>query len=153
MRVKTGGICCVMTMPGISRGNTLRIWLVASVPPVDAPMATSMLFSPPPVGICSGKGTGAASLFAAEASLRTRRTKRAMEAILIFEASSLEKFSISPASGLAIKSTAPACNASNTIPFAALTTIMGMGCWGMRSFKNSIPFMPGISTSNVITSG
>ena len=36
--VNPGGICCTITIPGVSTGNWGRIRVMAWVPPVDAPM-------------------------------------------------------------------------------------------------------------------
>ncbi len=39
MRENTGGICCTITIPGMLSGKALIIVLIASVPPVEAPIA------------------------------------------------------------------------------------------------------------------
>ena len=51
------------------------------------------------------------------------------------------------------KSTAPADRASNTRRSREDTRITGRGTTGSSCFKKSMPFIPGISTSRVITSG
>ncbi len=38
--VNSSGMCCVMTIPGASGGMTARMCSMATVPPVEAPMAT-----------------------------------------------------------------------------------------------------------------
>lgn len=58
-----------------------------------------------------------------------------------------------PGSGLRTKSTAPADRASNTRRSREDTRITGRGTTGSSCFKKSMPFIPGISTSRVITSG
>ena len=79
-----------------------------------------------------------------------------MEAMRSFE-SSVEKnrfleFAIL-ISGFLTKSTAPAESASNTLRLREETRMTGSGFDGRSCFKNSIPFIPGISTSKVTTSG
>ena len=60
---------------------------------------------------------------------------------------------LSAPSGLRTKSTAPAASASKTRRFRLDTRITGSGCSGRSCRKKSIPLVPGISTSSVITSG
>ena len=58
-----------------------------------------------------------------------------------------------PGSGLRTKSTAPADRASNTRRSREDTRMTGRGTAGSSCLRKSMPFMPGISTSRVITSG
>src|ERR1700709_717310 len=48
-RVNPGGMCCVMTTPGESGGRFISTSLVASVPPVDAPMKISFSVDSRPI--------------------------------------------------------------------------------------------------------
>ena len=41
LAVNSGGMCCTMTVPGASPGMPPMTWWSASVPPVDAPIASS----------------------------------------------------------------------------------------------------------------
>ena len=63
------------------------------------------------------------------------------------------KASFCPGSGLRTKSTAPADRASNTRRFREETRITGSGYCGSSFLRKSMPLIPGISTSEVITSG
>ncbi|GFI38070.1 hypothetical protein IMSAGC015_02259 [Lachnospiraceae bacterium] len=142
-------------MPGISAGSSFNTARVASVPPVDAPIPIIVESSTfrerggNGIGLLAAGCSGAAG---AGLPIRTLAT----DAVLTLEAraeknSSLELLWL--ISGLRTKSTAPADSASNTLRFNEDTRITGNGLVGRSCFKNSIPFIPGISTSIVMTSG
>ena len=134
-----------MTTPGISLLNLLTTSNMASVPPVEAPIAT--IRSVPPL-IC---------VVIEPASTRFNLPTFAVDAILTFVANSCVKklfnCSLVKLSGLLTKSTAPASSASNTLSLNALIITTGNGYCGISFLKNSIPLILGNSTSNVITSG
>ena len=134
-------------MPGMLAGSRLSTFSVASVPPVEAPR---------PMTVCSGapsppKRSGAAG---AAGWGRLARDNLAWEATIILWVRAWRKDSrLSTASGLRTKSTAPAASASKTRRLREETRMTGRGCDGRNCFKKSMPLMPGISTSSVITSG
>ncbi len=151
--VKPSGICCVTTMPGVFSGSSFSTLSVASVPPVDAPMAmiNEFIFKEPFVSRIGPFCTGAATIAGAVAGTRTFAT----DAILIFSirfAINAVTFCLSM-SGFRTKSTAPAESASNTLRFSEETSITGTGYFGISCFTNSSPVIFGISTSSVTTSG
>ena len=144
-------MCWTITMPGISAGRRFRTSRVASVPPVEAPrpmMVRSRSERPPtPAGETEDR-EGAAGETAA------RRRTLAQEATTIFWARESRKDCLlSVPSGFRTKSTAPAARASKTLRFRDETRITGRGVTGSSSLRKSIPLVPGISTSRVITSG
>ena len=98
-------------------------------------------------------GIGAAAA-AAGAAARFRTWAEA--AMLIFPLSSPTNRARSAplcTLGFSTKSTAPASRASSTLMGRELTTITGTGWMGMSFFRKSMPFIRGISTSRVTTSG
>ena len=119
---------------------------MASVPPVDAPIATTV---PAPV----------LYLFCLKLWLPTRFSfpTCTVDAIFIFVISSpLINSAICSAvipDGLLTNSTAPADIASNTLSLNALITTVGSGYCGISFLKNSMPSIRGSSMSSVITSG
>ena len=58
--VKPGGICCVMTMAGISAGRCTKTSLMASVPPVEAPMKINFSVDRRPSSPAAGAGADTA---------------------------------------------------------------------------------------------
>ena len=164
--VNPGGICWTITMPGMSAGSRLSTSRVASVPPVEAPspMMVWSRFMPLECPSAVGGATGAAGAVAvgadveaaawwAAAWMRQGETL-AQEATTIFWDRERRKDSrLSTPSGLRTKSTAPAASASKTRRFRLDTRITGSGCSGRSCRRKSMPLVPGISTSSVITSG
>ena len=138
-----------MRMGGMVLGKGLSTLYIASVPPVEAPMAmtisdTSFTFFSKPVG----RGSGPNCFF----SVPTL----AIEAIFIFITTSIIKESSVPflnTSGFLTKSTAPASNASKTLFPSELMTTTGTGYWGRSFLRKAMPSILGISMSKVTTSG
>ena len=156
MAVNPSGICCVMTMPGISAGSCFKTARVASVPPVDAPSAMTVDRNES----CLPANRGFFGAVVVEAAVDVVRLREAHltfanEAMWILEFKAEKNCSLETIfiSGFLTKSTAPAESTSNTFRFREDTRTTGIGCRGRKSFKKSIPFNPGISTSIVITSG
>src|SRR6202162_1249011 len=155
-------MCCTMTIPGASAGRWARTSLMASVPPVDAPMAMIRSVVAKCVGALRFGNTTPASWRAATGSAGGPTTGRIWACAAFF---TLEM--ISPAAslipcatsttGLATKSTAPKLSASSAtaapccVSDEHMTT--GMGRNRMRLRRNARPSMRGISTSSVSTSG
>src|ERR1700733_508493 len=160
--LKAFGMCWVMTIPGMSDGRPMSTCLMASVPPVDAPMAMMRSVVAKCVGALRFGSTASASWLSTTASDGTSSNGRtwACAAIFTLEMISRED-SLMPwmtsTVGLATKSTAPKLSASSATvaPFCVreehITT--GMGRSRMRLRKNARPSMRGISTSSVSTSG
>src|SRR3990167_3021745 len=149
-----------MTTPGESAGNRIKISLIASVPPVDAPININFSVEMRPIAIgallrfdnCSAPTRSEATrgifwIFAAAAT-------RILSTILV--ASSLIP-STKPIRGLATKSTAPNSNAfivtsaPRSVSVEIITT--GMGRNRIKRPKKSRPSIFGISISSVMTSG
>ncbi len=118
---------------------------VASVPPVEAPRP---IITWSREGFAPSRG----ALGTATGTAGARRTF-APAAAMTFWVNAVIKTSFWPGSGLRTKSTAPADRASNTRRFREDTRITGRGYLGSSFLRNSIPFMPGISMSEVMTSG
>src|SRR5882757_1845690 len=160
--LKAAGMCCAMTMPGTSDGRWVRTSLMASVPPVDAPMAMIRSVVAKCVGALRFGSTTPASwrsaTFIAEASTNGRTWARAaiLTLAMISCADSLMPCATSTV-GLATKSTAPRARASSATaaPFCVSEEHMttGMGRSRIRLRRNARPSMRGISTSRVSTSG
>src|SRR5882757_8789324 len=160
--LKAAGMCCAMTMPGTSEGRWVRTSLMASVPPVDAPMAMIRSVVAKCVGALRLGSTTPASwrsaTFIAEASTNGRTWARAaiLTLAMISCADSLMPCATSTV-GLATKSTAPRARASSATaaPFCVSEEHMttGMGRSRIRLRRNARPSMRGISTSRVSTSG
>ena len=153
-------MCCTMTTPGIVGGSIFTIRRMASVPPVEAPMAMTLSVelasarsSCPETGRCAG------SCFFCCAS-RFQASRLAAAAIFTLARSS---FIMAPRPlaisdfGLFTKSIAPASKASMVIcpprSVRALTMITGSGYCAIRRRKKATPSIRGISTSSVSTSG
>ena len=138
-----------MTIPGTSPSIPDNTEYIASVPPVDAPIAITF------VAYCSLQAlalpTSLSYLILLKFPILT------VEAIFILVINSLlmnsPSSSLDVLVGFATKSTAPAFNASKTLSVNELTITTGIGCCGISFLKNSIPFILGISISRVITSG
>jgi len=167
--VKPGGMCCVMTMAGASAGIWVSTSLMASVPPVDAPMAISFSVDtrPSKVALLTGglaaAGAPAASVpagAAAAAAGLTMRCTWAVAAMRIFSTISLDSWVrplATPTRGLETKSTAPSSSARmvTSAPRSVSVEIIstGMGRRRMMRPRKSMPSILGISMSRVITSG
>ena len=155
MAVNPGGMCWVMTMPGIFWGNCFKTSSIASVPPVDAPMAMTVPLSDSGLNcditlpdirrleVAGAVWDGGMRILDWEAtiSLEISMDRNASLLIWLFM------------SGFRTKSTAPAARASNTFMLREDTSMTGSGCLGSSSFKKSRPDIPGISISKVRTSG
>ncbi len=117
--VNTGGMCCTITMPGVEAGRFFTTAMVASVPPVEAPMAMSVSFLAALTAEAMGERSAAAAVAADAAADAAKGAKgakawlragagvravlpaaaetaffkctRAMEAALIFSARSAAK--------------------------------------------------------------
>ena len=170
-----------MTIPGIFAGNWRTTSKIASVPPVEAPIAIRSTFPK-----LEGDRRGAELIVSEElaealgvptpprALLETEDTAPPRDAaepakapgegrrtLAFAPTTSLDlrvcrKACFPPSrfiSGLRTKSTAPAARASNTRTFREDTKIMGMGLVGRTSRRKSNPVIPGISMSRVIMSG
>ena len=59
-RVKPGGMCCTTSVAGLSAGMSVRTASIAFVPPVDAPIASTVcvVFSPSGAGGAGGRVHG-----------------------------------------------------------------------------------------------
>ncbi|MPN48459.1 hypothetical protein SDC9_196066 [bioreactor metagenome] len=149
--VNTGGICCVITIPGSPRGSSFNTFPIASTPPIDAPIAIIWsLLLPILVSFLE--------LIFSSISLLTFVkflfiSTLATDASFILVAKSITNSFIVLDVGLSTNPTAPADKASKHLSLAPLITIVGIGHWLIKIFKNSIPLRPGISISNVNTSG
>ena len=152
-----------MTMPGILAGNCRTTSRMASVPPVDAPIAIKLTLEDGFAmedNLCTGavfceKVRGTVVGIGVGASWEGRRTC-ALEPTASFVFSVAKNASFPPSfsiPGLRTKSIAPAANASNTLILREETRTTGTGWIGRTSFKNSSPLMPGISISIVMISG
>ena len=155
MAVKPAGMCWVMTTPGMFSGNCLSTSKMASVPPVEAPMAMTMSrqaasFVESEVlkaGIFTEGGEAGAA-----GGIRTRDAAAAVNFAMSMERNASLSTWLS-ISGFLTKSTAPAASASKTLTFREDTRMTGIGWLGRYSFKKSRPDIPGISISRVSTSG
>ncbi len=148
--MKRGGMCCTTTMPGTVAGRRPSTCLMASVPPVLAPMATILW-------VRSTEVMGAATM-AEAVSPAGRARGRALAAARIFSAScSAISPTLKEPPGLDSTSTAPASMASRARrpPFwvreERMITGMGRCCISLR--RKVRPSMRGISMSRVMTSG
>src|SRR3989344_518827 len=159
--VNPGGMCWVMTIAGESAGICTSTSLIASVPPVEAPMQISFSVDRRPRSAEAGGATAAPAPPPAGAASRTgaRRTwATAATRILstICAARSLRPLA-SPTRGLATKSTAPSSSAfmvtsaPRSVSVEIITT--GIGRKRIRRPRKSMPSIRGISTSSVMTSG
>ena len=151
-----------MTTAGESGGRFTSTSLVASVPPVDAPM--KMIFSVDSLPIDGTGGDGRATLGSPGASAagggaasRRRRAFDAMRTFSVMSCASSRRPSAMPIFGLATKSTAPSSSARRvtsaprSVSVDTITT--GIGRRRISLERKSMPSMRGISTSSVITSG
>ena len=148
--VNPGGICCTITMAGISAGRRFITSRVASVPPVEAPRPIMYCCDPlmgPTVAGTGSSGTATAP------TLAGRRTFAWEASITASVRERTNSSRLCTPSGLRTKPTAPACSASKTRRFSDDASTTGSGCWGSIFFINSMPVIPGICTSQVITSG
>src|SRR5580658_1345831 len=160
--LKAFGMCWVMTIPGTSDGRLMSTCLMASVPPVDAPMAMMRSVVAKCVGALRFGSTASASWRSTTTIDGTSSSGRtwACAAIFTLEMISRED-SLMPwmtsTVGLATKSTAPKESASSAtaapccVSEEHITT--GMGRSRMRLRRKASPSMRGISTSSVSTSG
>src|SRR5665213_504906 len=156
--LKAAGMCCAITTAGLSAGRDCNTARIASVPPVDAPMA--MIRSVVRNFRCevSAGSTASAEYFGvtctAGVSMRARAATRTLAQI------SSEKSRKVPAMstlGLDTKSTAPSSSARNVVcaprSVSEETMMTGMGRRRIRLDRKVSPSMRGISTSSVSTSG
>ena len=156
-------MCCVIRMGGASAGRCASSARVASVPPVDAPMKTTLPSSVAPCAACAAPGARSGVARPDEAAGRAgsdaRRTDAcaAMRSLAVRSAASARRPSAMPTLGLATKSTAPSSSARKvacaprSVSVDTITT--GIGRRRIRRSRKSSPSMRGISTSSVITSG
>ncbi len=154
-RVKVSGMCCTMTMPGVSAGSGTRNSRSASVPPVEAPTAMTLcvLLRSARGALTGGRGAAPA---AGAASGRTRAAAATFTLWMISAASSTVPAATSTL-GLLTKSMAPSSSARRVVSqprsVSDETISTGIG-WKRISFsRNESPSMRGISTSRVRTSG
>ena len=164
MAVKPAGMCWVITTPGVSAGKFFTTSRMASVPPVDAPIAITVSWEAAaevfgllrkglPAAVkgetirffaaCGLAGTDGRCTWEAAA---TRSLERSIERKISLD-------SPLASSGFRTKSTAPASRASKTLRFREDTRITGIGWTGSSCFKKSMPDIPGISISRVSISG
>ena len=156
-RVNPSGICWAIKMPGQSGGNCIRKSLMASVPPVEAPMMIS--FSLLVSGLRRDAKTGLAGW-----PFKSCDTVRCLT--LAWDAARILSAIISVYSsmtlwieilGLVTKSTAPNSNARRVISeprsVSDDTITTGIGRSRISFSRNSSPSIFGISTSSVSTSG
>ena len=145
--VKGAGRCSVTTVGGQFLGNCVRMESTASTPPVEAPIATMRPLSGAPLGACEVAGALGAE---------TRAPKRACAAIFTFSGRLAKVLGCSIV-GLAMQSTAPisiALTAAEVPRSVSEETIMtGSGRSRITFSRKSSPFIFGISTSSVMTSG
>ena len=148
--VKLGGMCWTMTIPGIFAGSLVKTSLMASVPPVDAPIAITL------------------SVVSLRAEYESLGSLVCGLALWTFAFAAAFTFSIISAfissipsymfeCGFGTKSTAPASKASSVVlaPFwvSEETITTGVGMCVISFFKKVIPSILGISTSRHTTSG
>jgi len=162
--VNFSGICCTMIIPGESRGNALRKVVSASVPPVDAPTATTysvvliMLILGDMGGITASAEYLGSTICGSSLIrfLAIRACAAAFTASQILMRDSSKKVLVLTC-GLVMMSTAPSSRAfiPVSVPFSVKLEMMttGIGCWVMIFFRKVRPSIRGISTSRVITSG
>ncbi len=150
-------MCWVISMPGQSDGICIRKSLIASVPPVEAPMmiSFSLLVSglrisgstPSPADLCASAGSFRALMHALEAT-------RILSAIISVYSSMPLCIDIF---GLVTKSIAPSSRARKVISeprsVSEDTITTGIGRRRISFSRKSRPSMRGISTSSVSTSG
>jgi hypothetical protein len=157
--VNPGGMCWVMTMAGESAGMRTRISLIASVPPVEAPMQISFSVDTRPSRPVVARAAAVACVVAAAWSLGARRTCATAATRIFSTISDASSFSpeLRPTRGLATKSMAPSSSARmvTSAPFSVSVEIIstGMGRSRISRPRKSMPSILGISTSSVITSG
>src|SRR5450830_1878040 len=154
-------MCWVITIPGESAGRRVNISLMASVPPVDAPIQISFSVDTRPMEVTGTRtGTGPPTAEAVKEGAVTIRLIWAAAAIRIFSticADNSLKPSATPILGLATKSTAPnssafiVTSAPRSVKVEIMTT--GIGRKRISRPKKSMPSMRGISMSRVRTSG
>ncbi len=148
-------MCCVIKMPGQSEGICSKNDLIASVPPVDAPIISS--FSLLISGFLNIAG---AAPFTPPFAIRCSEATLALDAIRIFSAIKSE-YSRMPCAmavlGLVTKSVAPSSKARMVISeprsVSVETITTGIGRKRINFSKKSSPSILGISTSKVSTSG
>ena len=158
-RVNSSGICCTITMPGVSAGRVSSRVFNASVPPVDAPITTTFSVVSAMAWVAGERMASAVNLGSTVWLGRRMRSLVAAAALTawqrVMRASS--RNCLVPSRGLVTISTAPYSRALKVLcaPSSArleqITT--GMGCWLMIFFRKVSPSMRGISISSVITSG
>src|SRR6476620_10803963 len=152
-RVNASGICCVTSTPGASHGSSIRTSLIASVPPVDAPMTMTFSVEPRRGAALCGAGT---CLGTAGAMRRGRAAAAARIFSVICAAYSRMPLAM-PILGFGMKSTAPSSSARSVAsePRSVSVDIMmtGIGRKRMSFSRKSRPSIRGISMSSVITSG
>ncbi len=123
---------------------------VASVPPVEAPRPT---ITRSRTGRSRSWRTPSWGLHAPLAAAAVCRTLAKEATITFWARESMNTSRLWVPSGLRTKSTAPAASASKTRRFREETRMTGSGYLGSSSLSSSIPLLPGISTSSVMTSG
>ena len=156
-------MCCTIKMAGIFAGIEHSTSLMASVPPVEAPISTSFSCktrSEKPPGLPRGASKGSCNKgFGAIAGF-TGTLGRALYAALTFSQISTRQASMLAAEsilGLGRKSTAPnssACRVASEplrVRLEIITT--GIGRSRIRRARKSRPSILGISMSSVSTSG
>mmetsp|Transcript_60042 Transcript_60042/g.142143 ORF Transcript_60042/g.142143 Transcript_60042/m.142143 type:complete len:430 (+) Transcript_60042:474-1763(+) len=152
-------MCWVMTTAGLSAGRLISTSLVASVPPVDAPMKMSFSVDALPrlAIVIALTGAAAGAPGAGAAGARRMCALDAMRILSVMSWASCRMPSATPILGLATKSIAPSSNALSvtsaprSVSVDTITT--GIGRRRIRRDRKSSPSIRGISTSSVMTSG
>src|ERR1035438_3284615 len=161
--LKAAGMCCAMTTAGPSAGKLCSTARMASVPPVDAPIAMMRSVVRNVRCEASAGNTASAEYFgitctAVVVSMRARTRACAAPRTLVHISS--EKSRSVPATstfGLDTKSTAPSSSARSVVcaprSVSEDTMMTGIGRRRIRLDRKVSPSMRGISTSSVSTSG
>jgi hypothetical protein len=149
-RENSGGMCCAMSVAGVDAGRRLSTAAMASVPPVEAPMATI-------VSGGSAEGAGGGEAGRGAGSGPWRRTRAAAAARTFCARPCRNSPTEYGPPGLASTSTAPVSSAWTAIRqevwASELMTTTGSGWYCISLRRNVSPSMRGISISSVSTSG
>src|SRR5689334_1776815 len=149
-------MCCTMTMPGAFVGNADRIAVKASVPPVDAPIATRRSEEPPEFLYRGCGGFTGSRDPTGMTRLRMRAWAAERTISMRTSADSCRKLR-TPNCGLVIMPTAPSSKARKavSVPFTAMLEQInvGMGSFAMIWRRKVRPSILGKSRSRRITSG